>query len=623
MEGQTRQNITINEHPESKIRFLEQTLMGKDWRATIPVGEGRAISEAEASTLTAELLDRGYTVERTTDDLGKPLLSIHHIGADSDARPVGREAGFLRGLRQFLAHPIATLKKPAGYATQGYDWVSGSLHDPARANGIFNTTAEGFLIAAGAGAQYGKFTDPKNALQSMAGLSWLSQSMVYMFFAKNNETRAFNIIRDKIDHTLKTGGDVTALAFNHTTDAEKNGLTDKFSRFIHRFPVTVGAVLNNMGMVFYIGHAFLEQRYRRGLLKTNPHDADALKYVSDHAKGFVQWAKTGFGKDIIGATLSLVGWSVLMVPPTKHVPESDQLADRSPLRKAWDTFRENTPTIAGLFTLGASSFRLMGAKDKRNKWQQTGETVYIGGDVALMFTNSHEYGGDAKMNQDKLSDLIVNYVGQLPFIYGAKEQENLATTMMQYWMDKYRADAPLLGKKPESYKAWVERSATETKQQTMRKLRHQQTERLEHIAECAAEVIAHFPSAQQPEVTEKLLDTLSAMPWMKAPREEITQHVAHAFAKLPKREHTSVNSAHVAGDVSALSSIVPNTDAVSTISSIYDALAPYMRASKPVAEHAIAHTPPAHITQPQPTTKITQANRLASLVPQASTLVHA
>lgn len=591
MQQQKRQNIIIYDHPESKIRFLEQTLTDKDWRATIVLPrDADALQE-----ISKALIQRGYVVKPSTNDMGEATLEIHHIGSDTPPTELLRDSGFFHGMAHAVANPATTLQAPLHYGKKGYDWTIGALHDPARANGIINVVAEGFLTAAGATAKTGKSTDIKNALQTFSGFNFLSQSLTYLLFAKNNENRALGIIKNKLKKTTMAGGDVTDLHYDPTQDTEKDDFVNRVSRFMRRYPVTIGAMLNNIGMVAYMGHAYFERKYHMGVLAAPPHNAEAVKaarnYIGTGAKGFRHWIKTGFGKDIFGASLSLAGWSVLMVPPTKAVPESERTTERSAIGKAWDWMREHTPLEAGLLTLGASSFRLMGATSKGNFTQRTGERIYIFGDFALMFTNSHEYGGDAKLNQEKLSTQIVDHVGKLPVLMGAKEQVKFVDNIMQFWLDKYRADAAKAGKDPKTYHAWVERSAAEVKQEVMRKVRHQQTARIEHLGECLAKMVAQFPAAQRDSLSDKLTQTLAAMPWMKATPEEIKATMAESLTKLRHNTEAAMNTHALTENASIISRIVPNIDTAHVASALYDTLAPFMVTTEKTLSPAIATRP--------------------------------
>lgn len=580
MNTPTRQHIYIYDHPESKIRFLEMSLDGQDWRATVVFPQ----NDPNIDLVRKTLEKRGYTARLGQDGKGHALLEIHHLGKGGHVSAVFHEAGLTRGVAHAISHPGDTFGKLITAAKASGAWLEGSLHDPARANGIVNTVAEGFLASAGHGAQYGKFTDPKNALQSMAGISWLAQSLTYLFFAKNNENRAAGVIETKIEQIQRAGGDIVQMKFDPAKDAQKDTLGDKAMRFMRRYTVTIGAMMNNLGMAFYIGHAFLERKFRLGHRALNPHDVDATKYVGRIGDtGIKNWIKTGFGKDIVGASLSLVGWTVLMIPPTKHVLDEEQLDNRGPLKKAWDTFREHTPFVAGLTTLGASSFRLMGATSKGNVTQQIGEKIYIGGDFALMFTNSHEYGGDAKLNQEKLSAMVVSHIGKQPILLGEKSQKEFVENAVQYWLAKFTSDAAKEHKTPESYRAWVEASAKDVHQEVMRKVCHQQTERMEHLAECVAETVLRFPETQRAELTKAMAASLSSMSWMRAGEQEIEQHITAALKKLPTPTGKAalLNEEMLAADMNIIVGVVPGIDKALASAQLYDAMAPFMAASRP------------------------------------------
>ncbi|MES2985489.1 MAG: hypothetical protein V4735_09930 [Pseudomonadota bacterium] len=594
MPAPTRSVITIYDHPESKIRFLETALMGKDWRARVLFADSDPASPQHLAATRELLQARGYAVAAGHDEHGNSTLEIHHFGAQSALSDVLHEAGLLRGTAHAITHPADTLGKGLVAAKKSALWLEGSLRDPARANGVINSTAEVFLTTASAGAQYGKFTDPKNALLSIAGLGFLAQSVTYLGFARNNEDRAFQRIGGKIDQAIAANDDLGALRYDPARDAASDSFGERAGRFMKRYPVQIGAMANNFGMLAYIGHAVLERKFCRSRLLANPHDAAALRYVGTGATGAMAWLKTGFGKDIFGASLSFAGWSALMIPPSAPAPECDQPLDRNPLQKTWHAFREHTPFVAGLLTLGASSFRLMGANSKGNVRQQIGEKIYIGGDVALMFTNSHAYGGDAKINPEKLAARITQHVAEQPVLMGAREQTQFVDHIMQFWLDKHTADAAMDRSPPAASRGAAEQNAQDIKQAVMRTIRHHQTERLERLGACAAKIIMRFPDAQQAPMVEAMASALQTMPWMKAGRGEIKASIAAALRPVAANDAplAPLSQSGIARDVATLLEVVPHIDAPAATSALYDTLAPFMQPRHPqptTQVHAVAH----------------------------------
>lgn len=570
--------IIINEQPESKISFLEQSLIGKDWRAVILFGEPEGTPAAQLPELRDSLRGRGYIVTEARDSAGKPMLSIHHLGQGTEIGDVTREAGKGRGAWYALTHPWALFRKPAHQAAAVGSWILNGLHDPARANGIINTTAEVFLLGAGASALSGKITDLKNALLSGAGLSWLGQSLVYLKFGKNNEQRAYDRIADKLDKTTQSGGDITKITFDPAKDSDPRGPMANVRAFFNRYTVPIGSILNNLGMVSYIVHARLEHKYQKAQWLLNPADEKALKYIGDaSAKGFRNWIKTGYGKDITGALISLVGWTILMIPPKTPRTESEIAQEQStPLSRIWDKFRENTPKFAGLFTLGASTFRLMGATSRGNFMQKVGERIYIGGDIALLFTNSHEYGGDKKLDPERLSDKILSYVGEQPVLMAAEQQRDFIEHAVKYWLDKNKADMEASQLSRRVPRKIVEESATEISQVLARKLAHMQGERFEHLCENTAEIVARFPQEHRPALTERLSKNLAHQPWMRMDESEIHAGITRALGHLPTLKERLMNLKLIAHDAKSISTIIPGIDQAACTSAIYDAIAPFM-----------------------------------------------
>lgn len=578
-------------------------MYGHDWRATVVFPNGSAESQAHKEALEKILSQRGYLTSTGKDDKGNETLQIHHLGAETDIATIFKEAGFLAGAGHLLAHPLKPFDETIEGLKMGTEWVAGSIHNPARANGVINTTAEFFLTAAGAGNKGGDLKLAKNWTQSVAGFSWLMQSVTYLFAAKTNEDRALDRIEKKIDATLAKGGDITQLKFDEKQDKEKNGIGTSIERLVRRYPVQIGALFNNTGMLFYLAHAWLTRRshindlpvWRKALSEAeaipefvrNPilsdkipvlekNIEDAVKYVGDGR--FFQKLKTGFEKDVLGATLSLAGWTTLLLPPVKHNFDDD-LKEQGFFKRSWTKFRENTPMVAGLFTLAASTSRLLGAGAKDNMIQAVGEKIYIGGDIALMFTNSHEYGGGAKLDPEKLSQQIMGYAKTLPVLMGDKEQDAFIDSTVKYWVDKHRADTA--DRKNIDHNAsdhWIETSATELRQALTRKVKHRYTERMEHLCEGVSQLIHRFPKELQAEVRERVTQSLLNQPWLKATPEELKSCLDAAIAREPAPTPTgTVTAETIANDIKAIVGIIPNIDAAVCTAALYDSVSNYLR----------------------------------------------
>ncbi len=568
-----RQQIYIYDHPESKIRFLEMTQADTDWRATIVHAKTDPDAEQHQQAIASKLKNRGYTISKGKDTEGNLTLSIHHFGSDTSLKSVIQEDGLVRGLGHLVMHPEATFGRAFSY---GGNWVIDSLRTPARANGLINSVAEVFISGAGFAAKYGKFSDPKNALISVAGLSWLSQSLVYLGFAKNNEEQALARIQKKLTQTMEKGEDITQVRYDATRDRESTGFIHRTKAFLERSPVVIGAVASNVGMLAFIGASVLERKFQRGQLALNPMNKDALAYVGNGTRGFRAWLKTGFGKDVFGAILSLTAWTFMMIPPKKREELGSEDPHKGILRRMWDSVRERPQVLGGLGALSASSFRLMGATTRGNWSQQIGEKIYIGGDIALMFTNSHEYGGDAKLDPEKLTSKVIDYVRKLPFLLGEKEQADFVEHNVQYWMDKQLADMAQDKKSRAVPRQQIEESAIELRQALSRQLHHLNAARLEHLCQCVAETTMRFPEAERPALIEKLATSLCSQKWLRASCGEIQLGIQKALTTLPAQDYT-LSEATLAHDIMVISRIVPNSDAPATTAALYDVLAPFTR----------------------------------------------
>ena len=141
----TRQEIYIFDHPESKIRFLEASLVGDDWRAAIVIPSNEsADAEQHAREMEAEFQKRGYATSIDSDGTGNTLLHIHHFGTTSSPLDVVREMGLGRGTSFTIGHAGQLTGAALTGAANFFSYV---IKEPARLfNGIY-LSGDAFMSA--------------------------------------------------------------------------------------------------------------------------------------------------------------------------------------------------------------------------------------------------------------------------------------------------------------------------------------------------------------------------------------------------------------------------------------------------------------------------------------------
>lgn len=542
--------------PESQIRFLELSMGTNEWRARIHVPRDMG----DARNISRQLEQRGYRVTRERADNDYTILSIHHMGPSPDVAGLFKEYGLTSGVGHVIQNPIMSAQNLIGTITDTLRDVGQKLKDPARANGLIYLTAEMFLLRAAGGNPHGKWYNSKNLLQGLSASLFLSQSAAYLFWAKKGDDRILadfdkQLLSDSPE-SLQRIGDAPAL-----NERPSTGLTNHIKRALEDHPIQTGAMLNNAGMVAYIGHALLERRYRRTILRNNPTDLDALKYVNK-----------GFWGDLIGSAISIGGWSSLLMTPKEYESYSE-----NPLTRTYQKWRENPQTAAGATTLVSSSGRLWGAYNKGNRFQMIGEGLYIPGDLMLFFVKNHEYGGSTKQDAESLAEKISDVMLAKPMLLSPEHQQqfyaqtaNYLTTQMQ----ALDADHPMNDAD--------KKDAIETIKTTLdAHCSASFSERFDLMVGSARRLISAFPETQQHDVGQTLSHALPELQGLHANSQELKQWLCPEtkLASNSKVRHPSMQS--VAPLIGQIAHTIPGENAGNNAIHLYQVLSRHLQKGEP------------------------------------------
>ncbi|MFO0109108.1 MAG: hypothetical protein ACK52W_01040, partial [Alphaproteobacteria bacterium] len=512
------------------------------------------------------LEDQGYLVNSILTDKGETILKIHHLGVDSKLRDIARETSLSGTLTQMARHPLIPLRNTLQITQNAIDKLDDVVKDPAQANGLIFTVAEAFLTLAGLGNKSGqkesfwsKIKQPRNYLQSLAGGLYLGQSITYLTLAKSNDQRSFEQLKDKVTRTSGKEHSLLDLRYQPEIDQSKAGSLTKIGDYFKKYPIQVGAVLNDIGMAAYMGHAIFTRRYYR----QNPHLEGATNYI-----------KKGFWRDIGGGITSIVAWSLMLLPSRKKDAASSPTAEaEKPLgTKLVDYFKDNPETGTGILTMASSAQRLMGSRAKENYIQAIGESIYLPGDFLLLFTKNSEYSDHTQHNREKLAAKIANFVDRLPVVMGPRAQHQFILNITHYLRDKTLADQA--GKSGEEVipVEELDMRTTQLAKTIEKNLREKKNNDLDHLAESTAALLFKFPAAARVQLQSQLTQTLSQMAWVHATPEELR----HAIDEVPAPIHQHVTQTptmhQLSKDVGKIATTVRNIDKAATVSALYEVL---------------------------------------------------
>lgn len=589
--------------PESKIQFLEETLHGKDWKVTVIYPDHDEASLKKRAEAKAELSARGYLLREGEDDCGHATLELHHLGEGTRPTDIVKEMGLVKGTMHMGSHPLLPLRYLLGAGQDTVQWVEKVMHDPAQANGFINSIAEIFLVLGGLSANQSKIKidfqhgarNTSSHLQTLSGLLFWAQSLTYLFIAKNNEQVTLDHLRRKVDRIQDDGGDITDIRFDLHKDRPSTGIGHAVTSFLRRYPVQIGALFNDLGMIAYMGHATAEKKWKNAFL-TDPHTqanaahlGNQIKLASDYTKGKYFGAEVGKGyfHDMLGATLSLFAWPLLMIPRKEIDDKTREAHQGHPLAQFWDKLRENPETLAGVMTLGASGNRLLGAGTKDNKWQKAGEITYLGGDVALMMTKNDAYGSDNARQIDKLADNLAQYVRDMPVVMGSSAQKGFVHKLSNFLEQKMLAEsAGDTEKRLHMTRADLDERSARLEQAVMNKLQPIENTHLQKLADAMNVLAARFPETARPQVVEKLTTAIGGLSWVHATPDELKAALASSIKPAQKPRQTQlVQMKDISKEVAELAFVIPGLDAGGTASAVHDALLPFIRSQQSDPHH--------------------------------------
>lgn len=635
---QTRE-IYVYDHPESKIRFLEMTLRGQDWRLRIayPANDPKAISNIAAVRAACDR--KGYVLKDSTDASGNSTLELHHLGEGGNPSQLLSELGLVRGTGHLITHPSITIDA----LTQGAQSLGKKAwhiaRDPARANGIIYLAAEGFLVSSGGSTNKAeglgrvKFFTPHNILQKLAYSFFLMQSGTYLFFAKNNNDAAFDQYKNKLSTTLKQGGTAESVVFEAKGDQEKKGPVRTMINYIRRYPIQIGAAFNDIGMGVYMLRSVYKKKWYTDLLASKlPVSAELLKEATEYtASKAGRFKISGFHRDIAGAVVSMVAWAFLLITPKKHSDEEKEQIEGKPLHNAWQKFRENPQVGAGLLTLLSSSLRFSSALTTNDKRQQWGEGIYIGGDLALLFTKNDNYGSKNSKDVEVVAQRLADHIATLPCMFGPEAQEKVVTSMATFLRAKTLQE---IKDNPQAIQYTIEELNARREilvRETKLRIRNHQDERIERVADAANRITQYVPNAERSALVEQLSEAFSHLPWVHVTPAEMYKAIVDSQGRKPEITPPQ-NDKELREAIADLTDIVPHIDKGITVAAIYDTLGAHLNrpasaqatsaAQAPVTSTAastLMHSPAADISMndAQPTTHVHQVERQINLMQPA------
>ena len=586
--------IRVWENPASKIQFMESVFKGKDWQTTL-VYPRSAQNLNNLKQVKQTLESRGYLTQEGQDDSGNLLLRVHHTGKNTDLLKVIQDHGLSKGLSYSMKHPGVPLSYVVTGLQNSIDSLDDVLKSPPRITGLAFIAAESFLALSGLGNKHGKFFTPHNFLQSLAGTLFLSQSLLFLGFGKSDDERAFNDFRQQFEKNPLGGNIDTAF---HSLNAEMrhskkeendaNSLGGKAVQVLRDYPIQIGGLLNSLGMLAYMGHAIFYRKYFKTEMLERGAAGTLTKEFAQDANKYIE--KT-FKIDMARATVSFFGWLFLLYPRKEHPEKSS-----NPIINLFQQFEENPQVVTGLSAIAGSTTGLRASLMKGNNFQAIGESIYIPGDLFLLFTHSDEYGKGKDQGHEKLAEAVAQFIEHSPFILGPQTREIFTKQVSEYLAEKtLRTQLIQKHQSPDGMPAaqFQQEVAKRGEEIYCTLSKHAKTAKLhslENFAEASARLVEKFPQSVQPQLMKKLADTAASVHGVYATKEELIHAVQEQLAPCHKPKHLQggsklIQMKDISREVANLVFTLPGLDAGANASLLYDALAPFTRSQASDQHH--------------------------------------
>lgn len=420
----TTHQIHIWDHPQSRIRFLETVLNGRDWHATVHADPSKNIQQGtqELGSIEQELIGKGFAVKHTNDEHGQPVLKIHCLGDTTGLLAGFHELNLVQGARRTLTN----LNIPFGHAIKNTrDFLVNITENPAKALGglyLFSDIFYALAEADGAvrkeresGAQahnrfhhivhhysnlfQGKMDD--KALMSLSGIAALVNSVILLAYAHDGKEERLHSLNRQMHAAIADGIDPLS---PHVWEepGQEHGIISTVTGVLKKHPIESASIAQVLGQVAQFAAGV--QKYRAGSVRD----------------GTLNMARAGF---------SGLSWCMLMTP-NKTIEHKDP-NPWSPTR--WkQEFQDNPQRFAGVSSAIASVFGAVAGLKENRPWQTGAEFSYLLGDATMLFVNKSHYGAEGAAAQEALGKAAATFIQSAPLVFGVEAEKQFVASMGRY-----------------------------------------------------------------------------------------------------------------------------------------------------------------------------------------------
>lgn len=573
--AQEQQVIRIWDDPESRIHFLETVLKDKQWEAVVyhpdfaPDGTQKPNADTPLPELAQKLIEQGYQAVQGRDENGIPILTVKNFGSDTKLSDSIKELGFAKG----MTHKITHLGEPLGNAMQKTaDMVKHVASDKARLIGGLYMVGDLILIFAGLGNKKGKdgadasagfmntLKDPANLLQSGAGVMATLQSLIYMGFAKEGSDAVYSDLMKHAKEAREQGKDLLdAGAWESKAQSGPKGLLGLPHKVLKDYPIQLGALTQVAGQLGLMASGGIRLSRTKG------------QTGADNAA-----MRRGAMQDMLTATTSVIGWSLLTKTKPEKIDDADKAAWSNP-KRVWQEMSEKPNQFASGFLSAATLSGIAAGRAKGNNIQTMGNLTYLLGDGIMFMTNSNDYGAAGMGSSAMLAEAAEKFVKSSPMILGEKEQGQFVQQLSAHLAERTLHDDA----KKQKRKAPVTDQEVQALSQRIAAGLNAKLPRVnDHANEAAARianVVQSFHPSVGDKITDALCDSIVAMPGVAIDKAELKSHVVRHTEYAKETPPQLVKIDDISKPIADLLFSIPGAATPEAVNKIYDAVDAHIR----------------------------------------------
>lgn len=596
MTAPTRQHIFIYDHPESKIKFLEATLRGQDWMASIVVPPMQTPDpQSYVNDLEKELKGHGFLTSQSAEADGTISLHLHHLSNHTSYRDALDELGLIKGSAFTVNNTGMHLSK---FVSGAMRYTFQMIQEPARLFsaiyliGDSNYLASGFFSKKDASEKRESILKPKNLFSSLSGALALAQSLIVIHYGNNGGELNYSELKNQFHQGERAGIDAMNVKGWTAPDMNKR-LLGPFDDIARKHPIEAGSWAQILGQVSLAASSGFSLRdevknlapgtkalplneWMLALRTAKPEKLVADGLLAEAKVPIYKATREGLASTInlVRTAISISAWTILMHPSKEGKVTASWMHPLDRLKQEYDYHPER---MAGAINMGASLTGITASHFKDNKASFMGEAIWLAGDIVMMFVHNNHYGGKAAEKEVPLIDAATRLLQEMPVVVSASRQKamvsDLALHLAQKTVDD-KTDSDRARTAPVSEEIATLKQGIETGVNANLSMINTYYSRV--LSACSI-LVERFAPAQREGVILALTHGIAAAPAVYATEEEIAATIRSRVDMKAGYGLEQPGMGSLARDIAQIVTAAPPIAKAGIGTAIYDAVMPLMK----------------------------------------------